>query len=129
MTPKIDVYAFGVILLELITGKDAIIVEEARARLLSSAIVSTMKGDHAEAELSFFMDPFSEGRKVEEIFVAAGSTKHSLPDARTRRETRHGGGDVSTSKNPVSFAEIRIITHGVHIGSSLCLNKYCENEF
>ncbi|XP_022768869.1 protein LYK5-like [Durio zibethinus] len=57
VTSKIDVYAFGVVLLELITGKDAIITQDRRQILLSAAIVSIMEKENAEAELDSFIDP------------------------------------------------------------------------
>ncbi|KAK6245356.1 Protein kinase domain - like 10 [Theobroma cacao] len=57
VTSKIDVYAFGVLLLELITGKDAIITQDRREILLSATVVSMMEKDNAEAELDSLIDP------------------------------------------------------------------------
>jgi serine/threonine protein kinase len=60
-TPKIEVYAFGVILLELITGKDAVFTQDGKESLLSTAIVSIMEKENPEAELDFYVDPGLKG--------------------------------------------------------------------
>ncbi|XWS24315.1 hypothetical protein CRYUN_Cryun28dG0090700 [Craigia yunnanensis] len=57
VTSKIDVYAFGIVLLELITGKDAIITQERREIPLSATIVSIMEKENTEAKLDSFIDP------------------------------------------------------------------------
>jgi hypothetical protein len=57
VTPKMDVYAFGVIMLELITGKGAIIEHDEREVELSAAIVSIIEGKNPKAKLSLFVDP------------------------------------------------------------------------
>ncbi|KAF8022873.1 hypothetical protein BT93_F0402 [Corymbia citriodora subsp. variegata] len=58
LTSKTDVYGFGVMLLELITGKDAVILQDGREVLLSATIASTMERDDAEMEiLRSFVDP------------------------------------------------------------------------
>ncbi|XWS25714.1 hypothetical protein CRYUN_Cryun27aG0091300 [Craigia yunnanensis] len=57
VTSKIDVYAFGVLLLELITGKDAIITQDRREVLLSETVLSIMEKENAEAELDSLIDP------------------------------------------------------------------------
>ncbi|KAK8580934.1 hypothetical protein V6N13_143988 [Hibiscus sabdariffa] len=57
VTSKVDVFAFGVVLLELITGKYAIITQDGREILLSETIVSIMEKGSAEAELNSFIDP------------------------------------------------------------------------
>ncbi|MCD7461005.1 hypothetical protein HAX54_044984 [Datura stramonium] len=55
VTSKMDIYAFGVVLLELVTGKDAVIVEESGEILLSAAVVAIMEGENAETELDGFI--------------------------------------------------------------------------
>ncbi|CAI9758757.1 unnamed protein product [Fraxinus pennsylvanica] len=57
VTPKIDVYAFGFVLLELITGKEAVFVENGVEVFLSETIMSTMGGINANAEIKDLMDP------------------------------------------------------------------------
>lgn len=59
VTSKTDVYGFGVMLLELITGKGAVILQDGREVLLSAAIASAIEGDdHAGTEiLQSFIDP------------------------------------------------------------------------
>ncbi|KAF8405157.1 hypothetical protein HHK36_010056 [Tetracentron sinense] len=61
LTPKVDVYAFGIVMLELITGKYAIIMQDGGEVLLSAAIFSIMEGGNPEAELGYFMDPSLRG--------------------------------------------------------------------
>ncbi|KAM7278216.1 hypothetical protein ACFE04_005350 [Oxalis oulophora] len=55
VTPKIDVYAFGVILLELISGKDAVVILDGNEVLLSEIIVSLIGGENAAWEIEGFI--------------------------------------------------------------------------
>lgn len=55
-TSMIDVYAFGVVILELITGKKAVATKDGNRVVLSAAIVSIMEGENAKAELGLFID-------------------------------------------------------------------------
>lgn len=57
VTHKIDVYAFGVVLLELITGKDAFSMEDGRDVLLSEAVTSVMAATKAEHGIGHLIDP------------------------------------------------------------------------
>ncbi|KAL6012413.1 lysM domain receptor-like kinase 4 [Asimina triloba] len=73
VTPKLDVYAFGVVMLELITGKDAIIEYDGEEIHLSTMIISAVEGEHADVELHELMDPNLHGRCL--IDLALGFIK------------------------------------------------------
>ncbi|KAK7854996.1 lysm domain receptor-like kinase 3 [Quercus suber] len=61
VTPKVDVYAYEVLMLELITGKDANFIQDGMEEQLSAAIVSTMEAKNPEAELNLLVDPTLDG--------------------------------------------------------------------
>ncbi|KAK9270834.1 hypothetical protein L1049_026420 [Liquidambar formosana] len=99
VTPMVDVYAFGVIMLELITGKDAVIVEGGGEILLSAAFISIMEGEKAEAELISFVDPNLKGNNGVEfaLRVAKLSTACLTRDPASRPSM----GDVVSSLSKI----------------------------
>ena len=73
VTPIVDVYVLGVVMLELITRKEAVFVEEGHEVLLSAAVGSIMEGENAETEL---------GMLVDQDLVENGATAYALKVAR-----------------------------------------------
>lgn len=60
ITPKLDVFAFGVVMLELLSGKEAAataIDKSAGDDLLSVMIMRVLEGDNVREKLSAFLDP------------------------------------------------------------------------
>lgn len=57
VTPKIDVYAFGVVLLELITGREAVFWKDGEEVLLSKAVTEALDGTSMEGDINGLIDP------------------------------------------------------------------------
>nr|ASM47217.1 lysm-containing receptor kinase 18 [Parasponia rigida] len=98
VTPKIDVYAFGVVVLELMSGKNAVIgkdIENGRRVLLSRTIVEIMEGDdhNPEAELDSFIDPcLKEDNRSMEFAIRVA--KLSIACLKLEPETRPSMGEA-----------------------------------
>lgn len=91
VSPMFDVYAFGVVMMELITGKEATIIQQkGREGLLSAA-----KGENAE-ELECFVDPIFKGSN-NEMDKALKILKLSIACLRRDPESRPGMGEVVSS--------------------------------
>ncbi|ONK79001.1 uncharacterized protein A4U43_C01F1850 [Asparagus officinalis] len=60
ITPKLDVFAFGVIILELLSGKEAIFAKDGDNKgevLLWASIREVMKGENVRSQVRDFIDP------------------------------------------------------------------------
>ncbi|KAL9330542.1 hypothetical protein ACSQ67_000152 [Phaseolus vulgaris] len=61
VTTKMDVYAFGVVLLELVTGKDFVTIQEERKAMLHVVMVNLIAKENEEEKVSLFIDPSFTG--------------------------------------------------------------------
>ncbi|KAJ1419736.1 Serine-threonine/tyrosine-protein kinase, catalytic domain [Sesbania bispinosa] len=57
VTTKMDVYAFGLVLLELITGKDSFTLQDGREVMLHAIIANLIGKENEEEKVSLFIDP------------------------------------------------------------------------
>ncbi|KAG4931685.1 hypothetical protein JHK84_048680 [Glycine max] len=68
VTTKMDVFAFGVVLLELITGKDSVTLQDGREVMLRAFIVNLIGKEDEEEKESLFIDPSLNGN-IEKVWA------------------------------------------------------------
>lgn len=76
ITAKMDVFAFGVVILELISGKEAIVGEE---KLLSSCAREVLEGENVREKLRGFVDPsFGDEYPLDLVYSMAQLAKRCV---------------------------------------------------
>ncbi|XP_042495847.1 lysM domain receptor-like kinase 4 [Macadamia integrifolia] len=60
ISPRLDVYAFGVVMLELISGKKVIVSSQGEDLLLINVLIAILHKENAEEKLGGFIDPSLE---------------------------------------------------------------------
>ncbi|KAI8542336.1 hypothetical protein RHMOL_Rhmol08G0130700 [Rhododendron molle] len=68
---KLDVYAFGVLLLEILSGKEVTVLYDRVNLHLSELLIPVVGDENAKEKLSDFMDPSLEGNYPAELAVFA----------------------------------------------------------
>ncbi|CAN1126808.1 Protein LYK5 [Linum perenne] len=101
VTPKVDVYAFGVVLLELITGKEAVLgLGTGKETLLSTTMISLMEKRGLESNLGLYFDP-----RLGEFGMQMGLPLFRLSLACLRREA-----ECRPTMEEVVSSLVRILT-------------------
>ncbi|XP_028757978.1 protein LYK5-like [Neltuma alba] len=76
ITPKMDVFALGVVILELISGKEAIVGDE---KLLSSCAREVVEGENVREKLRGFVDPsFGDEYPLDLVYSMAQVAKRCV---------------------------------------------------
>ncbi|KAJ0096677.1 hypothetical protein Patl1_28851 [Pistacia atlantica] len=90
VTYEMDTYAFGVIVLELLSGKEAVYLQNGKEVLLAEAASSIMEGRNEEANLRCLIDPNLQAEN--KMQHAQRMIKLSLACAaeEPERQTKHG---------------------------------------
>lgn len=106
-TPKIDVFAYGVVILELMTRKNAVAVQNGRQVLLSVKIVEIMEGDDPEADLDLFIDPGLKEDHDRYMEFALRVAKLSVSCLKREPESRPTMGEVISTLSKIQ-ADLQI---------------------
>ncbi|KAL3736516.1 hypothetical protein ACJRO7_025461 [Eucalyptus globulus] len=81
ITPQLDIFAFGVVMLELLSGREAAGDTKNGEELLSAAIKRVLDGDSARANLRGFIDPsLKDEYPLDLAFSMAGLAKRCVAD-------------------------------------------------
>ncbi|KAM5574069.1 protein LYK5-like [Rosa sericea] len=121
ITPKLDVFAFGVVLLELLSGRPASGDEE--YTLLYSSISGVLEGDHVRDNIKGFMDPSLRRQyPLELAFSMAQLAKSCVaPQINSRPTMAQASGTLSKilsstldwdSSKAVDLEHSRSLSHG-----------------
>ncbi|PHU27420.1 hypothetical protein BC332_05752 [Capsicum chinense] len=70
ISPKLDVYAFGVLLLEILTGKEVSALYEGSSTNLAEVLIPVLHDEDAKENLSNFIDPSLQGKYPAELAIA-----------------------------------------------------------
>lgn len=70
VSPKLDVYAFGVLLLEILTGKEVSALSEGSNTNLAEMLIPVLHDEDATENLSNFIDPSLQGKYPAELAIA-----------------------------------------------------------
>ncbi|PIA52498.1 hypothetical protein AQUCO_01000401v1 [Aquilegia coerulea] len=61
VSPKLDVYSFGIVMLEIVTGKEAAVAREAGKFFLPEALTAILGDENPKEKLKNFIDPSLRG--------------------------------------------------------------------
>ncbi|KAK6798499.1 hypothetical protein RDI58_006202 [Solanum bulbocastanum] len=70
VSPKLDVYALGVLLLEILTGKEVSALYEGSNTNLAELLIPVLHDEDAKENLSSFIDPSLQGKYPAELAFA-----------------------------------------------------------
>uniref|UniRef100_A0A7N0ZVQ5 Uncharacterized protein n=1 Tax=Kalanchoe fedtschenkoi TaxID=63787 RepID=A0A7N0ZVQ5_KALFE len=95
VTTKLDVYAFGVVMLELLTGKDAVMMQEGKEVSLKEEVITLMEGDAADAAVGDLIDSRLKGNAA--MLFAVPAIQLSIACVKTDPVSRPCMGEVVSS--------------------------------